>query len=153
MRSSLGPVASLVLVTSCSQIWGMQPLTLAPDASEDGAGDDGGGEGDAATDALDGQTTPEAAADARVMDAGRDVAETEVATDSGPDMNACAAHCTGCCDSEGGCITPTTRLACGPPGAACIVCPTTSCIGGPACCGATTGMCGCSALGVVCSAQ
>jgi hypothetical protein len=157
-------------LAACASIWGFQDLK-AGDAGVDVAESDdanpvaeGGGEagdatepgdtggGDDASLAQDVESDMDARA---VRDAARDASNALDAA-AGGDAVAfmkCMAICSGCCDPAGTCVTKPSTTACGVKGVACDNCSMTqTCpFASTLCCGATSGICGCAAAGVLCS--
>jgi hypothetical protein len=165
VAATLAPLFGLV---ACADLWGFDDLTLATDGGpQDGTtaddapavgpeGSDAEADGanemaDASVDATNVRSEDGGSrGDAGVRDAG--------APDAGDDGAAagCRAACpTGCCDAMNHC-QPMSQTACGTGGAACVDCTAdASCmvLAPVACCGATTGQCGCAAPLLACSAK
>ncbi len=158
-----------VCLAACASIWGFQDLK-AGDAGVDVAESDdanplaeGGGDTDDASEPGDAGGGDDASLaedvksdmDARATrDAARDASSALDAAD-GADAVAfmtCMDHCGGCCDPAGKCVTTPSTTTCGMGGVACDNCSKTqTCpFASTPCCGATTGICGCSAAGVLC---
>jgi len=159
VAAALAPLFGLV---ACADLWGFDDLTRATDGGPQDAttADDGSAVGleggsdaeadganemaDASADATNGRSEDGGSrGEAGVRDAG--------APDAGDDGAAagCRTACpSGCCDAMNHC-QQTSQTACGTGGAACVDCTAdASCnpLVQVACCGATTGQCGCAAL-------
>jgi hypothetical protein len=171
---ALAFVGAAVCLAACATVWGFQDLKAGDADAEVAEGDDstpvadGGkeigdvtepgdtGAGDDASLGEDVKSTMDAG---RARDAANDASnalDASEASDAVALMKCMAAGvCEGCCDPSGKCITQQSASACGMGGIACVNCnkTVTNCITGPACCGTTSGTCGCSAITLVCGAQ
>jgi hypothetical protein len=152
-------------LAACASLWGFDDLKVGDagvhEASDDSSMAAGDGESDDATEADDAPAADDAslARDARsdanvgpVRDAARD-GSGDASDAPEADAATCTPVCTGCCSAAGKCITTEAPTTCGNGGVACVDCTRTqTCIVAyPPCCGATSGACGCSAAGVLCS--
>jgi hypothetical protein len=149
-------LAGAFVAAGCAQVWGFDDLTLGPDAGLDAtsegasradAGVEAGSGSDAADDAFIAQESSDG--DAASVD-GSDAESSEASGpkgDGAPGGPSCASICMGCCDAMGKCQPSPSATSCGVAGAACVTCPTASCLLLGACCGAMTGTCGCAGVG------
>jgi hypothetical protein len=149
-------LACALVAGGCAEVWGFDDLTLGPDAaldatSEDASHAEAGVEAGSGSDAADDAFVAEDSSDGDAASADGSDAEASEASgpkgDGAPGGPTCASSCTGCCDAMGKCQPSISATACGIAGAACVTCPTTSCLLLGACCGQTTGVCGCSGVG------
>jgi hypothetical protein len=148
-------LAGVFAAAGCADVWGFDDLTLGPDAAldatnEDASPADAGVEAGSGSDAADDAFIAQESSDGDAASADGSDAEPGEASppegDGGPGGPSCASICGGCCDAMGKCQPSISATSCGVAGAACVACPTASCLLG-ACCGQTTGMCGCSGVG------
>jgi hypothetical protein len=162
-------IGAAACLAACASIWGFEDLRAGDGGAEVTKNDDatplaeGGGATDDATEPVDTGAGEDAslAEDAkkdidasRMRDAARDASsdapDASEVTDAAAFMK-CVTICTGCCDPAGTCISQPAVTTCGIGGVACVNCNKTQSCLFPACCGATTGICGCSAAGVLCN--
>jgi hypothetical protein len=154
-------LAGAFVAAGCAEVWGFDDLTLGLDAGRDATNEDasraeGGLESGSGSDAADDAfMAPESSDDDAARADGSDAEPSEESGpkgDGAPGGPSCASSCPGCCDAMGKCQPSPSATSCGVAGAACVTCPTASCLLLPACCGAMTGTCGCMAVGA-CSKQ
>lgn len=113
----------------------------------DSSTSEAGGPKDARTDVSRGDAPSDAPSDQKAS------TDAPIIRDAAIDVSACAAICSGCCDSTGKCQNGTgSTNQCGAKGALCVDCSTHVC---PlptytACC-TSAGACGCAAAGILCN--